>query len=94
MKIQFEPQGVCCRQMLLDISEDNKIISAEFFGGCNGNLQGISKLVQGMDINEVISRLEGISCGGKGTSCPDQLTKGLRKYLELVESGQLQNTNS
>ena len=94
MKIQFEPQGVCCRQMLLDISDDNKIIQAEFFGGCNGNLQGIGKLIQGMDINEVISKLEGISCGGKGTSCPDQLTKGLKKYLELLESGKLQNTNS
>ena len=80
--------------MILDISDDNKLLSAEFYGGCNGNLQGIGKLVQGMDINEVISRLEGISCGGKGTSCPDQLTKGLKKYLELVESGQLQNTNS
>lgn len=93
MKIQFEPQGVCCRQMVLDISDDNKLLSAEFYGGCNGNLQGIGKLVQGMDIQEVISRLEGISCGGKGTSCPDQLSKCLKEYLRLSESGQLQNIN-
>lgn len=85
MKVQFQPQGVCCQMMVLDISDDNKIISAEFYGGCNGNLQGIGKLIQGMDINEVISKLEGISCGGKGTSCPDQLTKGLREYIKMTQ---------
>ena len=93
MKVQFEPQGVCCKAMLLDISEDNKLISAQFMGGCNGNLQGIGKLVQGMDLNEVISKLEGISCGGKGTSCPDQLAKGLKQYLKMLEEGSLQKIN-
>ena len=90
MKIQFEPQGVCCRQMYLDISDDNKVIEAGFYGGCSGNLQGIAKLIQGMNVNEVIEKLRGIDCGGKGTSCPDQLSKGLEKYLEYVKEKSLQ----
>ena len=93
MKIQFEPQGVCCRQMYVDI-EDNKVVEAGFWGGCGGNLQGIAKLIKGMDINEVIKRLEGIDCGGKGTSCPDQLAKGLLQYLKMVESGEIQESAS
>ena len=91
--VRFSPQGVCSKLMNLKI-KDNKILEMETVGGCSGNLKGIGSLIIGMDINEVISKLEGISCGGKGTSCPDQLTKGLKKYLELVENGQLQNTNS
>ena len=82
MKIEFQPQGVCCRQMHLEISDDNKIIEASFHGGCSGNLQGISKLIKGMDINEVIVRLKGINCGGKGTSCPDQLATCLLQYIQ------------
>lgn len=93
MKISLLPQGVCCRQMDIDISEDNKIISASFYGGCNGNLQGISKLIEGMDINNVISKLEGISCGGKETSCPDQLTKGLKEYLKMYKNETSQKQN-
>ncbi len=89
MRIQFQPQGVCCQQMFVDISEDNKINEAMFMGGCSGNLQGIARLIQGMDINDVIKKLEGVDCGGKGTSCPDQLAKGLAHYLKLVESGEL-----
>ena len=93
MKISFTPYGVCCQRMVVDISDDNKLISAEFYGGCNGNLQGIAKLIEGMDIEEVISKLEGISCGGKGTSCPDQLAKGLTQYLKMSQEGAFQNTN-
>ncbi len=59
--------------------EDNKIHNVEFMGGCNGNLQGISKLVEGMDIDEAISRIDGIHCGSKPTSCPDQLANALKK---------------
>ena len=92
MKIQFQPQGVCCRQMFVDI-EDNKVNEAFFMGGCSGNLQGISKLIKGMDIKEVIERLEGIDCGGKGTSCPDQLAQGLREYLRLSENGELEKVS-
>lgn len=89
MKIQFHPEGVCCQQMFVDI-EDNKINEAMFLGGCNGNLQGIAKLIKGMDINDVIEKLEGVNCGGKGTSCPDQLAKGLKEYIRLSENGELQ----
>lgn len=68
---------------MMDIEvEDNKLVSLKVMGGCSGNLQGISKLVEGMDIDEVISRLEGIRCGFKNTSCPDQLAKALKKYKE------------
>lgn len=77
--IQLRTQGVCCRMMQITI-QDNKILSAEFFGGCNGNLQGISKLIKDMDIDEVIKRLKGIQCGDKPTSCPDQLAQGLILY--------------
>jgi len=69
--------------------QDNKIISAEFFGGCNGNLQGIAKLVKGMDIDEVIERLGGIQCGDKPTSCPDQLAKGLILFKKSKENAQV-----
>jgi uncharacterized protein (TIGR03905 family) len=58
--------------------EDNKVTNVQFFGGCNGNLKGIGALVEGMDIDDVISRVEGIRCGMKNTSCPDQLAQALR----------------
>ena len=77
---EYAPQGVCSRLMQFDI-EDNKIHNLKVVGGCNGNLQGIGKLVEGMDIDEVISRVEGIRCGARPTSCPDQLSKALDKAL-------------
>ncbi len=76
MTFEYTPRGVCSRKMIVEI-EDNKIIDVKIIGGCNGNLQGISSLVKGMDVDEVIDRLEGINCGMKGTSCPDQLAKAL-----------------
>ena len=91
MRIEFAPQGVCCRMMSVEISDDNKILDAQFFGGCGGNLQGIGKLIKGMDIHEVISRLEGTDCGGKGTSCPDQLSRGLKEYLRMTQNQEKQN---
>ncbi|MBQ2798418.1 MAG: TIGR03905 family TSCPD domain-containing protein [Ruminiclostridium sp.] len=81
MTFEYIPRGVCSRKMILDI-EDNKLMSLEVYGGCNGNLKGISSLVEGMDIDEIIKRLDGITCGGKSTSCPDQLAKALIKYKE------------
>jgi uncharacterized protein (TIGR03905 family) len=79
-KFTFYPEGVC--SMMIEIELDGNIIKEVVFtGGCNGNLSGISKLIQGMDANEVISRLEGTTCGFKNTSCPDQLSKALRKAL-------------
>ena len=78
MEITYQPKGVCSR--LMHITEENGIIkSVEVVGGCNGNLQGISRLVVGMSVKEAISKLEGIDCGGKGTSCPDQMAKALKQ---------------
>lgn len=75
----YQTQGVCSREINFDIV-DNKLVNVSFKGGCNGNLQGISKLVEGMDIDEVIKRVEGIHCGARSTSCPDQLSKALKQY--------------
>lgn len=79
MKFTYRPKGVCSQQMDIDI-ENGKLVSLKVLGGCSGNLQGISKLVEGMDIDEVITRLDGIHCGFKKTSCPDQLAQALRQY--------------
>ena len=77
--MQYRPQGVCSQ--LIDFQvKDGKLTQVQFTGGCNGNLQGISHLVEGMPVDEVIRRLEGIHCGFKPTSCPDQLAKALRAY--------------
>ncbi len=75
--MQYRPRGVCSRLIEFDI-EDGKVKNVSFEGGCNGNLQGIARLVEGMDVNEVISRIEGIRCGFKSTSCPDQLAQALK----------------
>lgn len=78
MEYRFTPQGVCSTQIIVEVEEDIiKKLTVE--NGCHGNLQGISKLVEGMKIEEVIKRLEGIDCRGRGTSCPDQIAKALRK---------------
>ena len=74
--ITFKTQGVCARNINFEVV-DNRVTSVSFEGGCNGNLQGLSKLVEGMEINEVIDRLKGIKCGSKKTSCPDQLAIAL-----------------
>lgn len=75
----YKTQGVCSRELSFDI-ENHKIKNLHFIGGCSGNTQGLSRLVEGMDIDEVISRTEGISCGFRPTSCPDQLAKALQQY--------------
>lgn len=80
-KYEYRPSGVCSRQIFLELDGDT-IESVSFIGGCNGNLQGIGALVKGMNINEAITRLKGIDCGGKGTSCPDQLSKALEAAIE------------
>ncbi|HCB11352.1 MAG TPA: TIGR03905 family TSCPD domain-containing protein [Cyanobacteria bacterium UBA11991] len=79
--IQYQPQGTCCRAMQI-VVEDGKIVDADFMGGCNGNLKGIKSLIKGMEIDDVIERLNGIQCGGKTTSCPDQLACCLKQYKE------------
>ncbi len=83
MKFTFKPRGVCSQLMELEI-EGNKIVSLKVTGGCSGNLQGIAKLIAGMDVDEVIDRLDGIRCGFKNTSCPDQLAHALKKYKESL----------
>lgn len=77
MKLSYKTNGVCSRTITADI-EDGKVYNLRFEGGCNGNTKGISALVEGMEIEEVITRLEGIKCGFKGTSCPDQLAQALK----------------
>ncbi len=80
MEYRFRPQGVCSREMIFEISDDNRIQSLRVEGGCNGNLKGIASLLEGMEIDEVIRRLSGVTCGFKNTSCPDQIARALRKY--------------
>ena len=77
MTFTYRPQGVCSQLMEVEV-EDGKIRRVEVVGGCSGNLQGISRLVVGMDVEEAISRMEGIRCGYKPTSCPDQLAKAMK----------------
>ena len=77
----YKTQGTCSREIKFDI-ENDVVKNVTFVMGCNGNTTGISKLVEGMNIGEVISRLEGIDCGGRGTSCPDQLAKALKEAKE------------
>ena len=78
--IEYQPQGVCCQVMQIQISDDGIIEDAAFFGGCHGNLQGIKALIKGMKADDVIAKLQGIKCGAKDTSCPDQLAKCLVSY--------------
>ena len=80
MKIEYFPKGVCSRQMIIEV-EDGIVRDVEVIGGCHGNLQGISALVEGMQVEDVIDRLEGLRCGFKSTSCPDQLAQALKKAL-------------
>lgn len=80
MTIIYRPKGVCSRLMRVEV-EDGIIRQVEVQGGCSGNLQGISRLLVGMPVQQAIERMEGVRCGGKPTSCPDQLAKALRQAL-------------
>lgn len=77
MQYSYKTKGTCSREILFEI-EDGKVKNVQFIGGCNGNLKGIGALVEGMDADEVIARVEGIQCGMKSTSCPDQLAQALK----------------
>lgn len=81
MKYTYKTKGVCSSTITLEI-ENDIVQSVQFMGGCNGNLKGISSLVVGMKIDDVIERLEGIRCGFKSTSCPDQLAKALKEVKQ------------
>lgn len=80
MKFKYKTQGTCSNSILFEI-EDNKVHNVQFVGGCSGNTQGVARLIEGMDVNEAISRIEGIHCGPRPTSCPDQLACALKKAL-------------
>ena len=80
MQYEYKTKGTCSRSILFDI-EDGKVKNVQFIGGCNGNLKGIGALVEGMDVQDVISRVEGIQCGMKYTSCPDQLAQALKEAV-------------
>ena len=83
MQYEYKTSGTCSQRILFEI-EEGKVKNVTFLGGCNGNLKGIGSLVEGMDAQEVISRLEGTTCGMKATSCPDQLAKALKQALEQI----------
>lgn len=80
MKYQYSTQGTCSFQIDLDV-EDGVIKDIQFYGGCDGNLQGICSLVRGMKVEDVLPKIEGIRCGMKTTSCPDQLARALRQVM-------------
>ena len=80
MTIDYKTKGTCSRQMIVDV-EDGVVRAVKIVGGCDGNLKGISKLVVGMKVVDVVDRLSGIRCGAKATSCPDQLATALRQAL-------------
>lgn len=80
MQYEYTPKGVCSRKMVLDV-EDGILVDIKISGGCHGNLQGISALVKGMPVDEIIKRLDGIRCGMRGTSCPDQLAAALKEIV-------------
>ena len=82
MQYRFSTKGTCSREIHFEI-EDGKVKNVAYIGGCNGNLKGIASLVEGMDVDEVIAKLEGTTCGGKPTSCPDQLAIALKQAKEL-----------
>lgn len=81
-KIVYPTQGVCSQAIVIELDDNNIVKEVEFVGGCSGNTQGVAKLAKGMKAEEVISRLGGISCNGKPTSCPDQLARALRRMIE------------
>jgi len=78
--MNYKTKGTCSQAIDFDI-EDGKVYNVKFYGGCNGNLKGIGSLVEGMEVAEVVKRLEGTTCGFKNTSCPDQLAQALKEYM-------------
>ena len=77
----YKTHNVCSREIHFDV-KDHKLTNVKYIGGCSGNTQGVARLVEGMDINEAIERLEGIHCGFRPTSCPDQLDQSLKAYAK------------
>ena len=86
MQYVYNTQGTCSRQIIIDVDDNNTIEQVTFIGGCNGNTKGISSLVKGMKMEEVIDKLQGIQCGFRPTSCPDQLATALKQIKEKKEN--------
>lgn len=82
MTYTYIPRGVCSRKITVELSDSGVVENVSFQGGCNGNTQGVAALVKGMKAEEAISRMKGIDCNGRGTSCPDQLAEALTEALE------------
>lgn len=80
MQFEYKTKGTCSQRILFEI-EDGVLRNVQFIGGCNGNLKGIASLVEGMNVQDVITRTEGIHCGMKATSCPDQLATALKEAI-------------
>ena len=78
----YKTKGVCAQGIEFEIDDNKKVHNIKFTGGCSGNTQGVARLVEGMDVNEAISRMKGIDCNGRGTSCPDQLAKALEQAIQ------------
>ena len=83
---EYHPVGTCCKLMQFSM-ENDRVVDVHFVGGCHGNLQGIAALVKGMTREEVISKLSGIRCGNKSTSCPDQFSKALQQVDDVTANG-------
>ena len=83
MEFTYKTRGTCSREIAFEV-ENGKVKNVQFYGGCNGNLKGIGALVEGMDIDDVIARVEGLTCGMKATSCPDQLAQALKAAKEAM----------
>ena len=81
MEYRFKPKWVCSQEIVINV-EDGVIQEVKFIGGCPGNTVGVASLLKGMKVEDAISRLKGIDCGGKGTSCPDQLSKALEEIIK------------
>ncbi|MGN0693105.1 MAG: TIGR03905 family TSCPD domain-containing protein [Oscillospiraceae bacterium] len=84
MTYTYTPRGVCSRQITIELSNDGVIENVRFLGGCNGNTQGVSVLCRGLKAEDAIDKLSGIDCGGRGTSCPDQLSLALKEALAVM----------
>lgn len=85
MEYRYRPTGVCSSEMIFEIDENNVVQDLKVIGGCNGNLKGISALIKGMKVDDVIEKLSGITCGFRQTSCPDQIARALKdleKYMK------------
>ena len=85
MKITFKPSGVCCREMSFEVDDNNIITDIDFIGGCPGNLLGLKSLVIGQNAHDVANKLANIPCGGKVTSCPDQLSKAINEFRLFIK---------